>query len=137
MSQTKIYKVTFYRFNTRVKPMMHANVDVVFRADLPPMREDDLFNEKVINTMWEELWKQNPAWLLSHGPSTLGFHGWSSAMWKRESLVEVEIDESDMPEDLTGKGNMSTALTYHPLLPSDMRTALKKAYERGVADRQI
>jgi len=130
----KIYKIQFYRFNTRVKPYMNATVDVVFRADLPP-HEDDQFSDEFVSIMWKELWKQNPAWLLSHGPATLGFHGWSSVMWKRESLTEVEIDERDMPEDLAGEGNMLTALTYHPWLPSDMRTALKKAYERGLRDK--
>ena len=130
----KIYKIQFYRFNTRVKPMMEANVDVVFRTNLPP-DEDDLFNDKFLDIMWKEMWKQNPGWLLCHGPSTLGFHGWSSVMWKRESLTEVKIDERDMPEDLTGEGNMATSLTFHPLLPSDMRTALKKAYERGLRDK--
>lgn len=131
----KIYKITFYRINTRVKPYMNATVDVVFRTDFPP-HEDNLFNNKFLDIMWEELWKQNPAWLLSHGPATFGFYGWSSAMWKRESLVEVKIEKRDMPDDLTGEGNMLTALTYHPWLPSDMRTALKKAYERGLTDRK-
>jgi hypothetical protein len=114
---------------------MNATVDVVFRTDLPP-DEDNLCNNKFCDAMWEELWKQNPAWLESHGPAMFGFHCWSSAMWKSESLVEVKIEKRDTPEDLTGKGNMFTALTYHPWLPSDMRTALKKAYERGLADRE-
>jgi len=126
----KIYKITFYRINTRVKPYMNATVDVVFRTNFRP------YEDKFLAIMWKELWKQSPAWLLSHGPATFGFHGWSSVMWKRESLVEVKIEEQDMPEDLTGKGNMLTALTFHPWLPNDIRTALKKAYERGLADRK-
>ena len=132
----KTYKITFYRFNTYVQPMMHATVDVVFRTDFP-LREDNLFNDEFLKIMWEELWKQNPAWLLSHGPAILGFRGWSSVMFKRESLEEVQRIEEDMPEDLTGEGNMLTSLTYHPWLPSDMRTALKKAYERGRASRSL
>lgn len=132
----RIYKVTFYRYNTRVKPMMKASVDVVFRTDSTP-DDENLLDDEAEATMWKELWNQNPAWLLSHGPSTFGFHGWSSVMWKRESLVEVKIDERDTPEDLTGKGNMATALTFHPWLPSDMKTALKKAYERGAANEKL
>ncbi len=132
----KNYKITFYRLNTYVQPMMKATVDVVFRTDFPPDK-DNLFNDDFIAIMWKELWKQNPAWLLSHGPATLAFRGWSSVMWERESLVEVKIVKEDMPEDLTGEGNMVAALTYHPWLPSDMRTALKKAYERGLAKRSL
>lgn len=132
----KTYKITFYRFNTYVKPMMHATVDVVFRTDFPS-HEDNMFNEKFIAIMWQELWKQNPAWLSSHGPATLGFRGWSSVMWKRESLEEVHDVEEDTPEDITGEGNMAAALTFHPWLPSDMRTSLKKAYERGLANRSL
>ena len=132
----KTYKITFYRFNTYVKPMMYATVDVVFNTDFPPDK-DDLFNDEFIDIMWKELWKQNPAWLLSHGPAILVFRGWSSVMWKRETLVEVQRVEEDMPEDLTGPGNMLTSMTYHPWLPYDMRTALKKAYERGLASRSL
>jgi len=132
----KIYKITFYRFNTYVQPMMHTTVDVVFRTDFPP-HEDDLFNDKFVEIMWKELWKQNPAWLSSHGPAILNFRGWSSVMFKRESLVEIEIIKEDVPEDLTGEGNMAAALTYHPWLPSDLKTALKKAYERGLANKSL
>jgi len=132
----KIFKITFYRFNTYVKPIMYATVDVVFRTDFP-LREDNLFNDEFLKIMWKELWEQNPAWLLSHGPTTLGFRGWSSVMFKRESLVEVEIIKEDTPEDLTGEGNMVAALTYHPWLPSDLKTALKKAYERGLANKSL
>ena len=134
MKQTEIYKVTFYRFNTYVKPMMEASVDVVFCTDLS-LEEGDIMppSGKFEAVMWKAMWEQNPAWLMSHGPSTIGFQGWSSVMCKRESLMKVETVKRDMSEDLTGKGNMAVALTFHPLLPSDMRTALKKAYERGVA----
>ncbi len=136
----KLYTVEFYRFNSRVEPMMEQRTHVVFRTDIEMDEGKDFRSclsiddvNEVKDIMWEEMWKQNPAWLLSHGPSTINFAGWSSVMTKFDSIKKVTINEKPMPEDLTGEGNMLVALTYHPLLPSDMRTALRKAFERGVA----
>lgn len=123
----KIYKVKFYRVNLAVEPIMRQETDVIFRTNL--QEDDNRFEEK----MWKEMWKQNPAWLLSHGPSTINFAGWSSVMYEGP-IEEVKLVNKEVPEDLTGEGNMSTALTFHPLLPSDMRIVLRKAYERGLRD---
>lgn len=138
-----IYKMTFERFNSFTDPMLDQKTDVVFRSSLEvpdgkdyrgilTIKEADEFSD----TAWKEMWEQNPSWLLSHGPSTLNFAGWSSVLVDFESLVKVTVRERDIPEDLTGEGNMMVALTYHPMLPSDMRGVLKKAYERGVRDTE-
>ncbi len=136
-----IYKITFERFNTFTDPMLNQETDVVFRSDLKvpdgkdyrgilTIKEADELDE----IMWKELWLQNPSWLTSHGPSTINFAGWSSVITRFDSIVKVTLVERDKIEDLTGEGNMLVALTYHPLLPSDVRGVLKKAYERGVRD---
>lgn len=125
----RIYKVKFYRINANVEPMMRQETDVVFELPVENSSQDEI--DAII---WNEMWKQNPAWLQPHGSSIIGFRGWSSVMCERESMEKVEVVDRDSPDDLTGEGNMVVALTFHPLLPSDLRSYLRKAYERGLRD---
>lgn len=136
-----LYKIKFFRINTGTDPMLRQETDVVFRSDL----EVDNFRDyrdclEIIDAdefgsiMWKEMWKQNQSWFLSHGPSTINFPGWSSVLLEYKSLVKVILKDQDEIDDLTGEGNMLTALTFHPLLPNDLQQYLQKAYDRGVKD---
>ena len=128
----RIYKVKFYRWNFHTEPKLKQESDVVFRTNLPV---EKLTPGELDEIMWDEMWKQNPAWLLCHGPSTIGFSGWSSVMCDNSSIKEIKFIKKPLPDDLTGEGNIATALTFHPLLPSDIRILLEKAHERGLKKR--
>lgn len=124
----KLYKVRFYRFNTATNPMLEQKSDVVFRTAFKK------WSDEFERIMWEAMWSQNPSWLTSHGSRFIGFRGWSSVMYNKDSLEEVKLVDVNNIDDLTGEGNMIVAFTFHPLLPDDIRRYLTKAYERGVKD---
>ncbi len=124
------YKIRFYRYNSAVEPIIKQESDVLFITDAAR------FSDEFDSAMYEAMWKQNPHWILPHGPKEIGYRGWSSVMWGRDSLEIVKPLPYNIPQDLTGDGNMSVPMTYHPLLPNDLRASIKSAYERGLADEK-
>lgn len=123
-----VYIQEFYRFNSYTKPILKQTSSVIFQSG------KGVDSEEFGNDMWGAMWDQNPSWLLSHGPSILGFHGWSSVMTEGPLIKKVEIIFPSPPTDLTGESVLDGEVTFHPWCPDDLRQVLKSAFRRGQAD---
>lgn len=125
-----LFMQNFHRINYHTAPIMEQNSSVLFESD------DPVDSKVFFDDMWAAMWVQNPQWLLSHGPSIIGFQGWSSVMTNGELIQNVEKKKEKPVYDLTGDGISGiNDITFHPWCPDDLRAVLKKAFDRGVASK--